>query len=259
MAWIIGLTDNKEEDIMMDETKIYQHKDSYPPAHWVFPYGINLDGTPKIEREMTEHDYENYKEVNKKIFESFQQSRDLIPSCLGDADVAIKIYKLDAIFQDENRCKCIPYPASDDSSKTFATSGMFQLIFHSILSYFGKEESLENLAMVANYGNWHHPNGTWHHYIDTMCQAYGLGCYRFSNAMNIKNVMTNGGLAVVLLDHSMKPSGHGNLLVIVTAIKDGNVEFFSPAFTDGKIHGASLRHFFKNVKVMWGVENHPEV
>lgn len=224
------------------------------PAEYKIPYTYDSNGDLSIDYQMSEKDYESYKEVNNAIVKQFKEKGAASATCLSHIDCSIDKSWLAPIYQSEDRCKAIAYPSPNDSNRTFATWGEFPLVFYTVLRYFGINETLENIAKIANYGRWQHDNGTWWHYLDVMSRAYGLEVCRISNLMAMMRYMEQDSITPVLLDKSVHPRGNGNLLVIPTEIKDGQVELYSPAY-DGEFKKISIYEFTKNVKMVWAIGN----
>lgn len=224
------------------------------PAMYDIPYTRDEYGYLSIDYQMSKENYESYKEMQEAIMQQIQKSRSEAASCLRNIDCSIDKSWLALIYQDDDRCKAISYPSPNDSTRTFSTSGMFPLTFYTILKFFGKSETLENLAMIANYGRWQHDNGTWWHYIDVMARAYGLEVCRTSNLISMMRCMEEDYITPVLLDRSVHPTGKGNLLAIPTEIRDGKVELYSPAF-NGEFKTITICEFVRNLKMIWVIGN----
>lgn len=222
-----------------------------------FPYGVNADGTPKIQAKMSHEEYEEYKRHSAEMADGLQQN-------LKEAAVELKkhsfrapqyldVNKLDLLYQKTNEFEAIPYPVPSEPLRTVASHGGYQIIVHNIIKYFGKDVSVKDLTEIANFGCWQHdPNGTWRHFIDAMCQAYGLNPVRLGTWKTVYDEVSEGNLIVASLAHKMYPEGHGNALVLITGIENGNFIFYHPRFgANLQIHGAA--EFMANTAVLWKI------
>ena len=221
---------------------------------WHFPYGLNADGTPKIEREMTPDEYFEYRRKTDEIYSQLKESikTNTMTSVSCRAPVTINEPNLPIIYQKSELCESIAYPCLKDKDRTLATSGSFIIVACSVLRYFEKKVTLEALRDVAVYGDWHNINGTWHHFIDVILEACGLQVVRLSDFQSAYSKTVDGGLTIALLKHELFPSGKGNVLVVITGFVDGKIKFYSPSFVN--IREMPIEKFMSNTLVLWGVE-----
>lgn len=218
-----------------------------------FPYGVNSDETPKIQARMTPEEYANYKENLQKMDKGLKRgSVATIRELSSMAPVYVPINGLNLVRQTCTEFKNIPYPVPSDPARTVASHGAFQIILHNVLRYFGKSVSVENLTKFANFGDWHDKNGTWHHFIDVICKAYGLDTVRLGSWSYVYRAINDGNLIVALLDHKMFPEGYGNSLVLITGIEKGDIIFYHPRFGDDLCR-CEIAHFMLNTKVLWRI------
>ena len=231
------------------------------PATYEIPYTYDKNGDLSIDYEMSEKDYKSYKTMQEAIMRRLHNTASGASSCVRNLECSLDRSWLDPIYQEDSICKTISYPSPSDESHTLSTSGMFPVAFYSILKFFGKSESLENLARIGNYGRWNTDKGTWWHYIDVMSRAYGLKASRLSNLVMMIRCMNEGAICPVLLDSSVRPGEEekGNLLVIPIELRDGQVEIYSPAF-EGVSHELSTKkmsvcEFVRNVLMIWMIED----
>lgn len=235
--------------------------------NYCFPHAFDENGYPRIDYEMSPSDYAKYRKAIDKFSGALHNDKeivDLYDKSECDAIEMMHIASLDRsrlklIPQDSEICENIPYPISGQpqpNTETLKTCGSFPIITYAVLSYFGKKISLENLAQIADFGGWHHQNGTWWHYLDVVCQVYGLKILHFDSWSEVYDKIVEGDfVAVALLDHEMFPEVRGNSLVLITSIFDGKVSFFHPkkACKSAKCVRESICRFTKYTKVLWGI------
>lgn len=235
--------------------------------NYCFPHAFDENGYPRIERELSPTDYDAYRKATDELCKSLhnpKEIRDLYDETKGAAIEMEHLAMLDTsllklVPQNSQICETIPYPISGQvppDCETLRTHGIFQIITYAVLDYFGEKVSLENLTQIADFGGWHHENGTWWHYLDVVCQTYGLKTLRFGSWSEAYHKMVEGDfLAVALLDHEMFPEVTGNSLVLITSIFDGEITFFHPkkACRKCKYTRDSIYRFTKYVKVLWGI------
>lgn len=199
-----------------------------------FPYGVNADGTPKIQARMTHEEYMEYKKQLEEMANGLKKDRmSFIKILERVTPVHLHLERLNLIRQTRSEFKNIPYPVPSEPTRTVASHGAFQIIVHNVLKYFGKDVSVEDLTWIANFGDWQHDkNFTWHHFVDVVCKAYGLDIARLGTWEYVYSMMKCGCMVVALLDHKMFPDGHGNSLVLVTGIEDEEIIFYHPRFGD---------------------------
>ncbi len=230
--------------------------------NYCFPHAFDENGYPRIDREMTPEDYNEYRKAMDDICSALHNPQGISDMDKMSKDVfdftKVHSYRLTLVPQDSKTCEDILYPISGETvdewnCETLKTHGIFQIIAYTVLQYFGKEVSLEDLTKIAVYGGWHHKNGTWWHYIDVICQAYGLGVLRENSWKEIYEKLSIGNfLAVALLDHEMFPEVTGNSLVLITAINNGKIEFFHPKKgTD--FCSEDISRFTNYTRVLWGI------
>lgn len=219
-----------------------------------FPYGVNEDGTPKIQARMTPEEYAEYKKHLAEVADGLKKNRILFIKAVKESTFAYTaIYNLDLVYQKCDEFKRIPYPVPSEPTRTVASHGAFQIVVHNVLKHFGKNVSVEDLTKIANYGDWQHDkNGTWHHFVDVVCKAYGLDVVRLGNWKYVYSLINQGYMVVTLLDHKMFPDGHGNSLVLVTGIEGDEIEFYHPRFGEHLLK-CGIAHFMLNTKVLWGI------
>lgn len=233
--------------------------------NYCFPHAFDENGYPRIDYKMSENDYKNYRSMMDSLYKSLFNSKEILNMCKKSKDIAhqfalVNKDRLKLIPQDSEICKDISYPISGESvdpwnCETLETHGIFQIITYTVLNYFGKEVSLEDLTQIAIQGGWHHKNGTWWHYLDVVLQAYGLYVVREKSWLETYNKLCVGNfLTVALLDHEMFPEVTGNSLVLVTSICDGKVEFFHPK-KGVELCSDYIRRFTKYTRVLWGISN----
>lgn len=222
-----------------------------------FPYGVNSDGTPKIQARMTPEEYAEYKKHLQEMSNSLKENRiKVINDLKRIGPVYMPLSGLNLACQTCSEFKNIPYPIPSEPTRTVASSGAFQIIVYTVLSYFGKNVSVEELTRIANFGDWQHDkNGTWHHFVDVMCLAYGLDVARIGDWQYVGIAMNYNELVVALLDHKMFPDSRGNNLVLITGISNGEVFFYHPRFGDSFLR-CGIAHFMLNTKVLWGITDH---
>lgn len=246
--------------------------------NYCFFHAFDENGYPRIERELSPTDYDAYCKTTEELRKSLHNPKEIRDFCDESKGAAIEMEhfamldmsRLKMISQDSPICEEILYPISGHTwsdGETLKTHGIFQIITYAVLDYFGEKESLENLTQIATYGGWHHKNGTWWHYLDVVCQAYGLKTLRFGSWSEVYDKMVEGDfLAVALLDHEMFPEFTGNSLVLITSIFDGEISFFHPKKGyDGKMTPSnytykkvecisdSIYRFTRYTKVLWGI------
>lgn len=234
--------------------------------NYCFPHAFDENGYPRIERELSPTDYDAYRKATDELtkslhnLEDIQDLYDRSERAVIDLNFAKKnmaILNSSLILQNSPICESISYPiVGKTDSETLRTHGTFQIITYAVLDYFHKKESLENLAQIAAYGGWHHENGTWWHYLDVVCQAYGLKTFRLGNWNDIYDKMTmDEFLVVALLDHKMFPEVRGNSLVLITSIYNGEISFFHPkkGSRKAKCVTDSIGRFARYAKVIWGI------
>lgn len=233
--------------------------------NYCFPHAFDENGYPRIDYKMSENDYKEYRSMMDSLYESLHNPEEILDMCAKSKDVQhqfafVSKNRLDLISQDSTICEEIPYPISgevlDESNyETLKTHGIILIIAYAVLNYFGKEVSLEDLTWIAIWGDWHHKNGTWWHYLDVVCHAYGLYVVREKSWLETYNKLCVGNfLTVALLDHEMFPEVTGNSLVLVTSIFDGKVEFFHPK-KGVELCSDYISRFTKYTRVLWGISN----
>lgn len=224
---------------------------------WKFEYGTHSDGTPKIEGEMEESVYEEYKRHLSEIENALNASKtreEMLEAMSWFVPVELDETQFEFISQNSDYCQAISYPCKEDDTRTFATSGEFPIMAYVVLKYFKKQVTLQDLAYIANYGEWHHKNGTYHHFLDVVIQAYGLKILRVSSFFKIFSVIAKGGIIVSLMDQRLFPHSKGNTLILVTKFSNGDVYYYTPAF-GSKISSMPIDTFVENTKVLWSIEN----
>lgn len=235
--------------------------------NYIYPYAFDENGYPRLDYEMTPEDYAAYRAVMDNLYKALHNSEEILDMCAKSKDVQhqfafVDTDKLDLIPQDSKICEDIIYPISGElvdewNCETVKTHGIFLIIAYAVLKFFGKEVSLEDLTLIAVYGDWHHKeNGTYWHYLDVVCQAYGLKTLRLSSWYGVYDKIAIGDfLAVALLDHKMFPEITGNSLVLITSISNGEISFFHPkkACKNAKLTTDSIYRFTKYTKVLWGI------
>ncbi len=226
----------------------------YNLVSWHFPYGMNADGTPKIEREMTPDEYSDYRKKTDEIYSQLKESikTNTMTSLSCRAPVAINETSLPLIYQNSAKCESITYPCPEDKNRTMATSGSFPIVACSVLRYFGENVTLEALRDVAVFGNWHTTNGTWHHFIDVVLEAHGLQVRRLSDFQNAYHKTAEGGVIIALLKHELFPKSRGNSIVVITGFLNGKIRFYTPSST--RIKEMRIGTFMANTMVLWSVE-----
>lgn len=219
-----------------------------------FPYGVNADGTPKIQARMTHEEYMEYQKYLVEMADGLKKDRmSFIKNLSRVTPAYTPIHGLNLVRQTCSEFKNIPYPVLSEPTRTVASHGAFQIIVHNVLKYFGKDVSVEDLTRIANFGDWQHDkNGTWHHFVDVVCKAYGLDVARLGDWMYVYSLIYQGYMVVALLDHKMFPDGHGSSLVLVTGIEDEEIIFYHPRFGDD-LWRCGIAHFMLNTKVLWGI------
>lgn len=218
-----------------------------------FPYAKDSEGYPEIKREMTPEQYEEYKAATSRLLETIKENASKPMTALEGVTIGVQHERMPLIWQNSDECKAIPYPAEGFEGRTVATSGEFPIVAYMLLKYFGKECALEDLVRIALWGDWHHANGTWHHYLDVVCQAYDLKISRISSLEQVENCMERGGVSVALLDNSLFPGARGNVLSVIISLDDLEVFFYSPRNPEGRLCLLSAAEFLKHTKVLWGV------
>lgn len=222
-----------------------------------FPYGVNADGTPKIQARMTHEEYMEYKEQSAEMSDGLQQNLKKAAVELKKRSFKAPQYldtnRLELLYQKTNEFDAIPYPVPSEPTRTVASHGGYQIIVHNIIKYFGKDVSIKDLTEIANDGYWQHdPIGTWRHFVDVMCQAYGLDPVRLGTWETVYDEISNDNLIVASLAHKMYPDGHGNALVLITGIENGNFIFYHPRFgANLQIYG--IADFMANTAVLWKI------
>lgn len=234
-----------------------------------FPFVKDENGYPKITREMTPRQYDgNYKpaltEIRKQMDKNLEtiikleENGRIYESRWGSA--AVELERVVPLVQDTEYYRAFLYPTKNFPNRTLDIYGEFMIVTGMVLKYFGIKnvEPEGELLQIANYGDWQHNNGTWHHYIDTVCEAYGISTTRLSKVQQMIQYMKRGGLTVVLLDNKMFPGSIGNCLVLVTEIvpRYNWVGYYFPGGPEKSEHfrGNSLGDFVKGAKVIWGFE-----
>lgn len=231
--------------------------------NYCYPHAFDENGYPQLEREMSSDDYKAYREATDSIYKSLYNLKEIIGLYTASKDglnnsAMVDKTRLKLIPQDSEICKDISYPISGESvnpwnCETLKTHGIFQIITYTVLNYFGKEVSLEDLTQIALQGGWHHKNGTWWHYLDVVCQAYGLYILRQGSWMSTYHKLNVGNfLAVALLDHEMFPEVTDNSLVLITKIDNGEIEFFHPK-KGIELCSDYISRFAKYTRVLWGI------
>ncbi len=217
-----------------------------------FPYGVNTDETPKIQARMTPEEYTEYKKHLAEMTNGLKKNRMAFIKNLSEvAPVHLDLKRFDLVRQTCSEFKNIPYPVPSEPTRTVASHGAFQIIVYNVLKYFGKDVSIEDLTRIANFGDWQHDqNGTWHHFVDVVCQAYGLNAIRLGKWKHVYKAISRGNIIVALLDHKMFLNGHGSSLVLVTGIENKEVIFYHPRFGDD-LWRCGMAHFMLNTKVLW--------
>ncbi len=220
-----------------------------------FPYGVNSDGTPKIQARMTPEEYAEYKKHLEEMANGLKKDRIAVINELDrmGAYAYVPLSYLNLVYQKSEEFKKIPYPVPSEPTRTVASHGAFQIIVHIVLDYFGRCATIEDLTRIANFGDWQHDkNGTWHHFVDVICQTYGLDVVRFGSWWYVFNAINDGNIVLALLDHKMFPDGHGNSLVLIEGISNGKVIFYHPRFGN-RLLRCGIAHFMLNTKVLWGI------
>lgn len=230
--------------------------------NYCFPHAFDENGYPRIDREMTPEDYNEYRKVTDEIYKTLYNREELRlvrELSIGSYNFAnVDLDRLTLVPQDSEDLKNIFYPISGElvdqwNCETVQTHGIFQIITYAVLNYFGRVVSIEDLTKIAVYGGWHHKNGTWWHYIDVICQAYGLKVLRESSWKEVYEKLSIGNfLAVALLDHEMFPEITGNSLVLITKIDGGKIEFFHPK-KGIRLCRKYIGNFAAYTRVLWGI------
>lgn len=213
----------------------------------------NSDKTPKVERDMTHEEYEEYKSNMSALQRKMRKKAKTRGNNTG-VYVSSLNKKIDIPLQDAVPFWAIPYHKPGfNPEKTIATSGNFPLTVQAILKYFGKEVPLEDLIQIAHQGDWISVGGgTYWHFIDMYAYAYNLCAARISTFNQVRTAMNSGGLVIALLKNKLFPKGLGNHLAVITKVKRNKI-FMKSTSSGEKIEVVSYRDFLNNCLALWAV------
>lgn len=210
---------------------------------------INNDGTPKIDRKMTEKEWATYQSNMAALRETLKES--CKSNCSG-INVSL-CRQITVPLQTKQKHASIAYHAPGGNSyKTIGTSGNFPITTQAILKFFGKKVPLEDLIQIALQGDWiSKEGGTYWHYIDAVCVAYGLCVARISSFEQILATMQRKGLVAALFKHDLFPKGLGAHLGIITKVDGDHVFMRSPSKSCQE--RVSVKDFCDNLLTMWTI------
>lgn len=222
-----------------------------------FPYWKNEDGTPRIEREMTPEQYEQHKQALAKVFTRLKYDVSTLDKVAISnwIPASVNLEMLEMVYQNSDYCDNINYPCKAYPERTFKTSGNFPIIVYSVLKYFKRDVTLEGLRDIAVYGDYHHENGTWHHYVDVVCQTYNLSVSRLDSFARAYLKVHSGSLVLALMNNKIFSNAKGNALVMITGFFNGEVAYYYPG--NARLLGElDLNTFMENCNVLWGIDNY---
>lgn len=197
---------------------------------------------------MTPQEYDSYSISREVIEESIKRNAKEV--CRIKGNVSIDINRLPLVWQGSDEYKAIAYPTKGYECRTLYTSGIFPIVVYMVLKYYKIDVTLEDLVRIALWGDWHHANGTWHHYLDVMCEAYGLKTTRVTTVQQLADcIKKDDGLAVAMVDNSILTDTAGNTLVVIIKISDDEISFYYPG--DGRIRTFESKEIMEHAKMLW--------
>lgn len=224
-----------------------------------FPHTKDIDGYPKISSVIRNTNYRKYKQVVERLYLSLQTAKISIDSLKETLTLSVDNERFHPMTLDSDRCRALVYPVKGYKDRTVATSGEFIVMANMVIDYFNKSDSenlLEDLLRIALWGNWHHKHGTWPHYLDVMCEAYGIETTRLSSINHILGWMKRGGVSVALLDDEIFPEFFGDCLVFITELNtvENRIKYYFVCDDEETRRTMKIEEFILHTKVLWGME-----
>lgn len=210
----------------------------------------NPDGTVKAEREMSKAEWEDYLDNMQELKKNMHAQKECEHRNSYEITAKRRV-NLPLQATDEN-AKISYCSKRFPSKKTIATSGNFPLTIKSVLESFGKSVALEDLIYIAKWGDWiSAEGGTYWHFIDATCYAYGLKCARISTMDQIKECLENKGVVLALISKDLFPNGLGNHLSAIIKVVNSKIFITSTSTLDTEV--LVWGDFFSGSEAVWAI------
>lgn len=224
-----------------------------------FPFVKDADGYPRLSSGVSKEENQKYQRVVAFLYQNLQTAKCSIASPKESLVLKIDPNRFHPVCITSDKCKALKYPTTRLIDRTVDTSGEVLLITHMVIEYFNKSYSvnlLEDLLNIAIWGGWHRTKGTRLHYIDVVCEAYGIETTRLSTIGHIFWWMKRGGVSVALLENELFPEFSGDCLVFVTeiCIAQNYIKYYFLCDEEETTRTMEIEDFILHTKVLWGME-----